>query len=84
MHMVYIWKADFELLEKYSVKWANGQQIFQDVTTVLPGSKGEMYAFGSLIYPDTDALRVVMAPTGMEPRNLDVSMSQARERNIVR
>ena len=84
MHMVYIWKADFELLEKYSVKWANGQQIFQDVTTVLPGSKGEISAFGSLIYPDTDALRVVMAPTGMQLRNLDVSMSQAGERNIVR
>ena len=81
MHMVYIWKADFELLEKYSVKWANGQQIFQDV---LLGSKGEISAFGSLIYPDTDALRVVMAPTGMQLRNLDVSMSQAGERNIVR
>ena len=58
--MEYKWKADFELLGKYSVVWANGQEIFQDVTTVLSGSKREISAFGSWNYPDTDALRVVI------------------------
>ena len=56
----YKWKAIFELLGKYSVKWRSNQEIFQDVTTVLSGSKREMYAFGSWSYPDTDALRVVI------------------------
>ena len=56
----YKWKAIFELLGKYSVKYRNNQEIFQDVTTVLSGSKREMYAFGSWSYPDTDVLRVVI------------------------
>ena len=56
----YKWKAIFELLGKYSAKWANDQELFQDVTTVLSGSKREMYAFGSWSYPDTDVLRVVI------------------------
>ena len=56
----YKWKAVFELLGKYSVKWKNNQEIFQDVTTVLSGSKREIYAFGSWSYPDTDVLRVVI------------------------
>ena len=56
----YKWKAVFELLGKYSVKWKNDQEISQDVTTVLSGSKGEMYAFGSWSYPGTDVLRVVI------------------------
>ena len=56
----YKWKAIFELLGKYSVKYRNNQEIFQDVTTLLTGSKREMYAFGSWSYPDTDVLRVVI------------------------
>jgi hypothetical protein len=56
----YKWKATFQLLGKYSAKWANGQELYQDVTTVLSGSKREMYAFGSWSYPDTDVLRVVI------------------------
>ena len=56
----YKWKAIFELLGKYSVKYENEQEIFQDVTTVLSGSKRQMYAFGSWSYPDTDVLRVVI------------------------
>ena len=56
----YKWKAVFELLGKYSAKWKNNQEIFQDVTTVLSGSKREMYMFGSWSYPGTDVLRVVI------------------------
>ncbi len=56
----YKWKAVFELLGKYSAKWKNDQEIFQDVTTLLSGSKREMYAFGSWRYPDTDVVRVVI------------------------
>ena len=56
----YKWKAIFELLGKYSVKYVNKQEIFQDVTIVLSGSKTQMYAFGSWSYPDTDVLRVVI------------------------
>ena len=56
----YKWKAVFEFLGKYSAKWKNDQEIFQDVTTVLSGSKREMYAFGSWSYPGTDVLRVVI------------------------
>ena len=56
----YKWKAVFELLGKYSVKYGNKQEIFQDVTAVLSGSKRELYAFGSWSYPDTDVLRVVI------------------------
>ena len=58
--MEYKWKADFQLLGKYSVKWTSGQEIFQDVTTVLSGSNREISAFGSWSYPDTDVLRVVI------------------------
>ena len=56
----YRWKAIFELLGKYSVKYGNKQEIFQDVTNVLSGWKRQMYAFGSWSYPDTDVLRVVI------------------------
>ena len=56
----YKWKAVFELLGKYSAKWKNGQENMQDVTSVLTGSKREMYAFGSWRYPGTDLLRVVI------------------------
>ena len=56
----YKWKAIFELLGKYSVKWRSNQEIVQDVTTVLSGSKREMYSFGSWSYPGTDVLRVVI------------------------
>ena len=56
----YKWKAIFELLGKYSAKWKNGQEIFQDVTTVLSGSKRKMHAFGSWSYPGTDVVRVVI------------------------
>ena len=56
----YKWKAIFELLGKYSVKYGNKQEIFQDVTTVPSGSKREMYSFGSWSYPGTDVLRVVI------------------------
>ncbi|XP_028399729.1 uncharacterized protein LOC114523095 [Dendronephthya gigantea] len=56
----YKWKAIFQFSGKYSAKWSNDQEIFQDVTTVLSGSKREMYAFGSWRYPDTDVLRVVI------------------------
>ncbi|XP_028414750.1 uncharacterized protein LOC114537838 [Dendronephthya gigantea] len=56
----YKWKAIFELLGKYSVKWKNGQEISQDVTTVLSGSKRQIYAFGRWSYPGTDVLRVVL------------------------
>ncbi|XP_028407487.1 uncharacterized protein LOC114530096 isoform X2 [Dendronephthya gigantea] len=56
----YKWKAIFELLGKYSAKWSNGREIFQDVTTVLSGSKRELFAFGSWSYPGTDVLRVVI------------------------
>ncbi len=59
-NLEYKWKAIFELLGKYSAKWKNDQEIFQDVTTVLSGSKREMYAFGSWSYPGTDVLRVVI------------------------
>ena len=56
----YKWKAIFELLGKYSVKWRSNQEIVQDVTTVLSGSKREIYSFGSWSYPGTDVLRVVI------------------------
>jgi hypothetical protein len=56
----YKWKAVFKLLGKYSAKWKNGQEIFQDVTTVLSGKKREIYAFGSWSYSATDLLRVVI------------------------
>ena len=56
----YKWKAVFELLGKYSVKWKNGQENMQDVTTILKGPKREMYAFGSWNYAGTDLLRVVI------------------------
>jgi hypothetical protein len=56
----YKWKAFFKLIGKYSVEWKNGQEIFQDVTTVLSGSKREIYAFGRWSYPGTDILRVVI------------------------
>jgi hypothetical protein len=56
----YKWKAIFELLGKYSAKWKNDQEVFQDVTTVLSGSKREMYAFGSWKYPGIDVLRVII------------------------
>ena len=59
--MEYKWKAIFELLGKYSVKRRGNQEIVQlDVTTVLSGSKREMYSFGSWSYPGTDVLRVVI------------------------
>ena len=57
----YKWKAVFELLGKYSVKWKNGQENMQDVTTVLTGPKREMYAFGSWRYPGTNVLRMVIS-----------------------
>lgn len=56
----YKWKAIFQLFGKYSAKWENEQELYQDVTTVLSGSKREMYAFGSWSYPDTDVLRTVI------------------------
>ena len=56
----YKWKAVFQLLGKYSAKWKNGQKNIQDVTTVLAGPKGEIYAFGSWSYPGTDVIRVVI------------------------
>jgi hypothetical protein len=56
----YKWKAVFELLGKYFAKWKNDQDVFQDVTTVLSGSKREMYAFERWSYPGTDVLRVVL------------------------
>ena len=56
----YKWKAIFQLLGKYSAKYTNNQEIFEDVTTVLSGSKREMYAFGSWSYPRIDVLRVVI------------------------
>ena len=59
-NLVYKWKAEFQMLGKYSLKWKNEQEFFQDVTTVLTGPKREIYAFGSWNYPDTDVLRVVV------------------------
>ena len=59
-YLEYKWKAIFQLLGKYSFKYANNQEIFEDVTTVLSGSKREMYAFGSWSYPRIDVLRVVI------------------------
>ena len=56
----YKWKAVFELLGKYSVKYAGEEEIFEDVTTVLWGSKRQIYASGSWEYKDTDFLRVVI------------------------
>ena len=55
----YKWKAIFELLGKYSVKWDHNQEIFEDVTTVLSNSKREVYEFGSWNYPDTDFFQVI-------------------------
>ena len=52
----YKWKAVFGLLGKHSARWQNGQEVYQDVTTVLTGPKREMYAFGSWSYPGTDFL----------------------------
>lgn len=59
-NLVYKWKADFQLLGKYSLKWKNEQESFQDVTTVLTGSKRKIHAFGSWNYPDSDVLWVVI------------------------
>ena len=56
----YKWKAVFELLGKYSLIWANGDEKTRDVTTILTGSKREIYAFGTWNYPDTDVIRVVI------------------------
>ncbi|XP_028414751.1 uncharacterized protein LOC114537839 [Dendronephthya gigantea] len=57
----YKWNATFELLGKYFAKWSNGKQVSQDVTTVLSGSKRQMYVFGSWNYPSRDVLRVVIS-----------------------
>ena len=56
----YKWKGVFRLLGKYSTKWKNGFETLDDVTTVLSGSKREIYAYGSWKYPGTDLLRVVI------------------------
>ena len=63
------------------MKYRNNQDIFEDVTTLLSGSKREMYAFGSWSYPGTDVLRVVITEKNGN-KNLDVSMSQARQRVV--
>ena len=56
----YKWKAFFTLMGKYSLKWSNGFAITEDVTTVLAGDKGQMYAFGRWRYPGTDTITVII------------------------
>jgi hypothetical protein len=56
----YTWTGVFQLLGTYSAKWANGQEVIQDVTTVLSGPNRDMYAFGRWSYPDTAFIRVII------------------------
>jgi len=56
----YTWKGVFKLLGTYSAKWADGQEVVQDVTTALSGPNRDMYAFGRWTYPDTTFIRVII------------------------
>ena len=56
----YKWKAFFTLVGKYSMKWNNEFSITDDVTTVLAGDKGQLYAFGRWTYPGTDTITVII------------------------
>ena len=58
--------------------WKTNQEIFQDVTTVLSGSKREMYAFGSYSYPGTHVLRVVIDKYGNKKSGCEHKLGKAK------
>ena len=62
--IIYKWKGVFRLLGKYQLKWSNGDETMQDVTTVLSGPDRDMYAFGTWKYPNTDTLQVLVTSQG--------------------
>ena len=44
----------------YTVRWNNGQQKTEDITTVLTGTDRILYAFGKWEYPGTDVISVLV------------------------